>query len=175
MDIAYIDLMQSYVKTTPAILAYKALNHNIDKFWIDWAVDMLMNGFDTEHLVILAGISQPYDQLEFQALTDKVLAELTLDYSNRDEAIRGYVRYLIQTSSTEELTITLSLKLLRELRDLYHEPDYDSNLAVFFSLYYEVDDLQQDEVQWYVDDMDRSNMLSVVKNTFAQWLNENPN
>jgi hypothetical protein len=43
--------MQTFVKTTPAILAYKALNRNIDKFWIDWAVEMLMNGFDTENLV----------------------------------------------------------------------------------------------------------------------------
>lgn len=34
------------------MLAYKVLNNNIDQFWIDWAVEMLMNGYDTEHLVI---------------------------------------------------------------------------------------------------------------------------
>ena len=167
--------MQPSVKTTPAILAYKALNRNIDKFCIDWAVNMLMNGFDTEHLIILAGISAPYDQFELQALTDKVLLELGMDYSNKDEVIKGYVRYLIETGAEEEPNITSSLKLLRELRDLYYELDYDRNLLVFFNLYYGVDDLQQDEVQWYVDDMDRGNMLSVIKNTFAQWLNDNPN
>ena len=173
MDIVYIEPMQSLVKTTSVILAYKALNRNIDKFWIDWAVDMLLNSFDTEHLIILAGISSPYDQFELQTLTDKVLEELGLDYSNKEEVIKGYVRYLIQTGTEEDLNITSLLKLLRELTDLYYELDYDSNLLVFFNLYYGLDDLQQDEVQWYVNNMDRSNMLSIVKNTFDQWLNDN--
>lgn len=173
-DIAYLDPVQPYVKTTPAILAYKVLNRNIDKFWIDWAVDMLMNDFDTDHLVILAGISSPYEQFELQALTDKVLDELSLDYSDKEEVIKGYVRYLIQAGIREELNITFSLKLLRELRDLYNELDYDRSLSTFYALYYGVDDLQKDEVQWYVDGMDRNNMLSVIKNTFVQWLNENP-
>ncbi len=167
--------MQPYVKTTPAILAYKALNRNIDKFWIDWTVDMLMNGFDTEHLVILAGISSPYDQFELQPLTEKVLAELGLDYSDKTKVINGYIRYLIEQGTDDNLDIVSALKLLRELKDFYYELDCDANLAIFFALYWGVDDLQEADVQWYVEGMDRSNMLSVVKGAFARWLNENPN
>lgn len=36
------------VKMTAEILAFKALNRDIDKTWVDWAVNMLMAGFDTE-------------------------------------------------------------------------------------------------------------------------------
>jgi hypothetical protein len=160
-------------KSTAAILAYKNLNRNIDKFWIDWAVEMLMSGFDTENLVILAGISPPYDQFELQSLTNKVLEELRLDYSNREKTIRGYVRYLIQTGTAEELDVISSLKILRELRDLYYELDYDNSILTFYNLYYGLEDLQHDDVQWYVDGMDKDNMLSFVKNTFGQWLREN--
>lgn len=166
--------MQPSVKTTLAILAYKALNRNIDKFWIDWAVDMLMNGFDTEHLIILAGISEPYDQFELRSLTDKVLIELGLDYSNKDEVIKGYVRYLIEMGAEEELDVTSSLKLLRELVALYNEFDYDY-LYVFIVLHWGIDDLLYNEVQWYVEGMDRNNIPLVIKSTFVQWLNDNPN
>ncbi|MFZ4464691.1 MAG: hypothetical protein ACOYN5_12650 [Bacteroidales bacterium] len=52
------------VKTTAEILAFKALNRNIDKTWVDWAVDMLIAGYDTENLTILAGESEPFNQFQ---------------------------------------------------------------------------------------------------------------
>jgi hypothetical protein len=135
---------------------------------------MLMGGFDTEHLVILAGISPPYDQFELQSLTDKVLAELWLDYSDKTKVINGYIRYLIQQGADENLDIASALKLLKELKDFYYELDCDDNLAVFFALYWGLDDLQEAEVQWYVEGMDRDNMMIVVKETFDRWLVEHP-
>lgn len=78
------------VKTTAEILAFKALNRDIDKAWVDWAVDMLIAGYDSEHLTILAGESEPFNQFQIQELADKVLAELQLDYSNKDQTIKNY-------------------------------------------------------------------------------------
>lgn len=69
-----------------------------------------MSGFETESLVILAGISSPYDHFELQSLTYKTLKELGLDYSNKKEAIKRYIRYLIEKSNVEELDITSLLK-----------------------------------------------------------------
>lgn len=39
------------VKSTAEILALKALNRDINKTWVDWAVEMLMAGFDTENCI----------------------------------------------------------------------------------------------------------------------------
>jgi len=50
------------VKSTTEILAFKALNRDINKTWVDWAVEMLMAGFDTENLTILAGEFEPFNQ-----------------------------------------------------------------------------------------------------------------
>jgi hypothetical protein len=125
------------VKSTSAILAYKALARNVDKFWVDWAVEMLMNGFDSEYLIILAGISAPYDQFELQPLAEKVFDELGLDYSDKQLTIKNYVAYLCETGLEENLNRDSTLKILREFRDL----DYDY-LQYFYCLYYGVADLQ---------------------------------
>ena len=67
------------VASTAEILAYKALNRDIGRSWVDWAIEMLFAGFETEHLIILAGETEPYNQFKLQELTNKVLSELQLD------------------------------------------------------------------------------------------------
>ena len=42
------------VKSTIEVLAFKVLNRNVTDVWVDWAIDMMTVGFDTEHLVMLA-------------------------------------------------------------------------------------------------------------------------
>jgi len=160
------------VKSTSAILAYKALDRNVGKFWIDWAVEMLMNGFNSEYLIILAGISSPYDQFELQTIAEKVFNELGLDYSDKYLTIKNYVAYLCETGLEESLNIDSTLKILRKFRDLYLDLDYDY-LQYFYCLYYGVEDLQYDVVQWYVDGLDRSNIFEVVKDYFRKWIDEN--
>ncbi|WP_461790907.1 hypothetical protein [Pedobacter sp.] len=161
------------VKSTHAILAYKALNYDIDQFWIDWAVLMLMNGYDTEHLVILAGISPPYDQFELHSLTSKVLNELHLDYSDKDQITKNYVSYLLATTDFDHFDVDEVLKTLRELRDL-HLSLNNHMLTDFYCLYYGVEDLQHDAIQWYVDGLDRGNIKEVVQRMFTEWLKKNP-
>jgi hypothetical protein len=90
------------VKSTAEILAFKALNRDVDKTWVDWAVDMLIAGFDTEHLTILAGESEPFNQFQMQELAEKVLVELQLDYSDKDQTIKNYACYLIITAPTQK-------------------------------------------------------------------------
>ncbi len=85
------------VKSTTEILALKALNRDINKTWVDWAVEMLMTGFDTENLSILAGEFEPYNQFQLQKLTTKVLDELRLDYSDKDQTIKNYACRLMES------------------------------------------------------------------------------
>ncbi len=62
------------IDSTYEILAFKHLNRNVDKKWIDWAVDMMIAGIETESLIELAGISEPYNQFELKQLTDNVFS-----------------------------------------------------------------------------------------------------
>ena len=93
------------IKSTVEILAFKALNRNIDKTWVDWAVGMLMAGFDTENLVILAGEKRElYNQFYLQDLSTKIIGELQLDYSDKDQTVKNYACYLIDKAQNGEMS-----------------------------------------------------------------------
>ena len=46
------------VEFTYEIIAWKHLNQSVDEKWSAWAVDMMLIGYKTEHLVELAGIDR---------------------------------------------------------------------------------------------------------------------
>ena len=66
----------TYTKSTYEILAWRTLDRGIDDKWVDWAIEMLSSGFETEHLIILAGELKPYNQFYLKELTSKVFKEL---------------------------------------------------------------------------------------------------
>lgn len=160
--------MQSLPDSTHKMLAFKALNRDFDITWTDWAVEMLMNGHDTEHLVILAGMSEPFDYFEMQALTTKVFNELDLDFSDKLQVILNYVRYLIREA---DINHTKPMEVLREVKDLYLELGHEKSLQYFYFLYYAKIDLMEDEIQWYIDGVDRINIDEAIDNFFTEWLN----
>ena len=154
------------VKSTAEILAYKTLNRDVDKNWIDWAVEMLMAGFDTEHLIILAGESEPFNQFQIQGLVDKTLSELQLDYSDSNKVIANYACYLIDESFDGKME---NFKVLGILKDIYIELDYEKYLSDFSSLYYAKDDLTYSESQWYWDGATRENIEEIITKYFKAW------
>lgn len=154
------------VNSTPEILAFKALNRDIDKTWVNWAIDMLKAGYDTEYLTILAGESEPFNQFQMQELTDKVLTELQLKYSDKDQTIKNYASYLIDKSLDGELD---SFKVLDILKDICIELDYVKYLYDFYSLYFAKDDLSYSEIQWYWDGATRQNIDKIITDYFKTW------
>jgi hypothetical protein len=122
----------------------------------------------------LLELAPPYDQFELQSLTDKVLNELYLDYSDKDQIIKNYVSYLLTIIDFDHLNVNEVLKTLRKLKDLYLSLDGNSMLSGFYRLYYGVEDFQHDTIQWYLDGLDRGNIKEVVQRMFAEWINENP-
>jgi hypothetical protein len=156
-----------FIKSTSEILAFKVLNRNIDKKWIDWAVDMMMAGLDTEHLIMLAGENAPFNQFELQELVNKVFEELHIDYSNKDQIIKNYASYLIDKALNNEMD---SFEVLRILKNICIELDYEQYLYDFFSLYYAKDDLIESENQWYWDGATRENIDEIIRSYFEKWI-----
>ncbi len=109
------------VPSTAEILMCKVLDQDIDKMWIDWAVEMLMVGYDTEHLLILAGITLPCNQFYLQELTAKILDELQLDHSDKQQVIKNYACLLIKQALKGELTYASCLSKLNELYLLLYD------------------------------------------------------
>lgn len=88
----------------------KAFNEDIDGTWIDWAIEMIREGYESDDLYILVGINKPYHQFELQRLTDKVFADLDLDYEDKPQMIRNYIYYIISSTKNEPSKYLSTLK-----------------------------------------------------------------
>jgi hypothetical protein len=91
------------IESTKEIILLTLLDKAIDKKWINWAIDMLCNGIETDNLYILAGETEPMNQFEAKKLVLNIFDELKIDYSNKDKIIKDYVLYLIQKVYNNEL------------------------------------------------------------------------
>ena len=158
--------MTDPVLSTCKILMDKSLNKDIDESWIDWALEMMEAGFESNNLYILAGITKPYNQFELQELTSKVLTDLKLDFSDREKVVKDYVYFLISSSINN---VGSYLKTLRELKDIYLDLGMDDDYADFSLLYWAKDDLTETENQYYWDGADSENIDQIITEYFNSW------
>jgi len=160
-------IVMATVASTAEVLIYKILQRHNDEAWVNWAYEMLVAGFETESLLVLAGMRANLDYFEMWDLTDKVLKELKIDYADQDKIITEYVSYVANRvlSGAEK-----PLAALRTLKNIYFELDYDLLLLDFHDLYYAWEDLQHGEDQWYLDGVDRSNIDQAITSCFRQRL-----
>ncbi|QQS37377.1 MAG: hypothetical protein IPM56_05320 [Ignavibacteriales bacterium] len=159
--------MTPKVLSTYRILYKKAFNEDIDESWIDWAVEMMLAGYESDSLYILAGISKPYNQFELQELTHKVLSELNLEYKDKHLTIRNYAYYIISNTVAKPENYLATLK---ELKDICLGLDYDQEYMNFYLLYFAKEDLNESENQWYWDDANRSNIDTIIKEQFLNYI-----
>ncbi|MFT3704368.1 MAG: hypothetical protein QM802_18510 [Agriterribacter sp.] len=154
------------VKSTAEILAFKVLNRSVNSAWVEWALDMMTVGFDTEHLRILAGELEPFNQFEMQDLTTKVLNEINLDYSNKERIIENYCCYLIDKALDDN---SQTEHVLRYLKDLCVERYYDKSLFDFYLLYFAKQELMDTDNQFYWNGADKSNIDNIINEHFIKW------
>ncbi len=159
--------MAEPVLSTYKILKEKACNADINESWVDWAIEMMEAGFEVDSLYQLAGISKPFNQFELQDLTNKVLEDLGLDYLDKEKTIKNYAYFIIK-SNVENASKYYDV--LKELRDIYYELDMDSEYQDFALLYWAKEDLISEEVQWYWDGADKTNIDRIIKEQFELWI-----
>lgn len=147
----------------------KSLNHDIDESWIDWAIEMMEAGFQSENLYILAGATKPYNQFELQELTNKVLQDLDLDSDNKTQVIKNYTYYLISTSIYKP---EVYYSTLLELRNICQDLEMDREYMNFYCLFYAKDDLLVSVNQWYWDGATRENIDQIITDHFIDWRNK---
>lgn len=158
-----------YIKSTYSILALYVLNRDADDSWAIWALDMLGAGFETEHLVILAGAREPYNQFYMRDLTARVFSELSLDFSAFDRVINDYALWLVEETLTGHLHYSI---VLAKLKDLYQQFGYPDSLSPFYLLYWADDDLKHGDVQWYWEGATKENMSAITRDYFQEWVKD---
>lgn len=158
---SYLHPMQP-VANTPEIVYYKATNKYPGDALVQWAIDMLEAGYDTEHLRILAGETPPYDALYLQPLTDKVFNELGLDITHTADMANKYICWLIGEALSGNKTYTEVLRLLANL-------SYQTEDAELFSVLYNALDWRIEDVTWFFPHATRENLHDIITTQFTQW------
>jgi len=151
--------MKELVLSTHQILKNKVFNCDFDESWIDWAIDMIEAGFNSENLYTLAAASKPYNQ---QALQD-----FNLSFANKNLVIKKYVYFIV----TNAIYKTNSyFKALRELKDICISMQYDELYMPFYLLYFAKVDLAECDHQLYWDGADKTNIDQIITTQFAEWI-----
>lgn len=159
----------SYIRSTYEVLAFKVLNRDVGESWIEWAHQMILRGHETEHLIILAGVSRPYNQFYLRDLTSEVLRELSLDVGAQERVLRNYSAYL----AGEVLEGKRNYReVLQELKDTYIGLDYEKFLFDFYLLFYAMDELEYADDQQYWPNATRRNIHSIITEYFRNWIRE---
>lgn len=147
LDATLNEILQK-VPSTAEILIYKQQNFNINTQWKDWALEMLMAGYETENLFILAGEDIHCNPFEFTELTDKIFEELHLNEIDANSIITLYslfiVKSVIQSPDKNKVSAALN-KLEQECIN----NEYNTFLYNFYLLSNAIDELKALGEQWY--------------------------
>ena len=124
--------------TTAEIAAFRALNKDFDMRLVDWVLNMLESGHDTEALRILSGETTPFNQFEIQALVDQALQNLGIaPISNIDDAAKMLVSVRVQETFDYNTSIEATLS---ELYQLYIELNHHPDIQDFYLLHFASED-----------------------------------
>lgn len=136
---------------------------------VDWAINAMCCGEDSPSLRILAGLTPPLSSFEVREYASKALRELEIEIPQGAEAISAYARDLVEEIVNSPETMQRNLRILC---DMCIAEDYQEDIYDFYMLRWAFVDLQQEEVQWYWDGADRSNIQELVLNRCRDWLAE---
>ena len=154
------------ILSTYKILKDKVFDFDIDESWIEWAVEMMQAGFQVESLYQLAGISKPFNQFELQELTNSVLQDLKLEFTDKEKVVRDYVYHIISNAVDNP---KLYIETLREINNIYIDLNMEQEYTQFHLLYFAKSDLLETENQWYWDGANQTNIDMIIKEQFDIW------
>jgi len=128
IDIKIINIVQEEIYK---LLAQRALSNFDSKKLIDWAI-MLMNlGFDSESLIILAGLDSDTTE-EREKYFWQIIDELGLDKNRTDyELFESYSVYIAEEVVNKKITPMDGLKIMQ---DIVRSTDYCNKYIQFYEI-----------------------------------------
>lgn len=157
---------------TYKIVAYKVNPNFQTDECVDWAIDLLEKGIETEHILIIAALDKPTNYFETTQYVEKALQELKLTSLTGREGIIS-----LATFYASEIAKSCNVRTnLKKLCDLCIDLDYNKLIFDFYLLYWAWSDLDfGNEIQEYWPDATKDNIESIAVNYARNWISENKN
>lgn len=121
--------MRTRPATTSEIVALHVLGRRTDQLVVDWAVDLLVRGYDTPSLRQLAGESEPFDWYEIEKLLKRIFRDLKVVVPEelmtaRLLLVSEQIRQLLASNASSD-------EAMNELLQLYYALDEPKELFDF--------------------------------------------
>jgi hypothetical protein len=152
-------------------------HHGIEHFnsdlTVDWAIDLIESGIETDNVLMLASFSKPVDSVEIRPYVSAVLADLDLEEKEGGEAIFALIEhYLSRIIIGDSIRGYLTL-----LYDLFLEKDGFNNndnfgLMPFYLLYHGWSELEDVGVNYYFEGANLDNIEDVTKGQAQIWIDK---
>jgi hypothetical protein len=156
---------------TYIVVAHSEIQPFDTNICIDWAVEMMMLGYETPSLLMLSSFnkSQKYYTSYFEIIDylNHSISELGLDLKKDENGILSYASYYINKIARQE-DIRENLCTVSEIYDIndFGKPIYDFRL-----LYWAWDQLDYDEVyNHYWEEATASNIEQIVLEVAQNWI-----
>lgn len=133
---------------------------------IDWAMDLLSKGIESEHILILASFSKPVMKSDIQPYVYGALQELGLEEKYANYSVKANVQYHLE----QILQGNNVRKNLSAIYNLFSFDEDELNLYSFYLLYHAWDQLEEINENYYIEDATLDNIESILKEESQIWL-----
>jgi len=137
-------------------------------FAIDWALNLMTNGIESENILILSSFSKPIDQYEIRPYVTAALVDLHLPEFTGIRAKLQKARYHLN----EIIGNHAIRQQLKQLAELCVSTEYNYGLYPFYLLYFGWWDLDDNGVNYHYEGATKSNIEQIVKEEANKWLGQ---
>jgi hypothetical protein len=147
--------------------------HNVAGYFkydlaVDWAIELIRKGFDTDNILILASFSKPVDSTEIRPYVSAVLNDLGLEEKSGNIGVIGITHFYLQ-----EILNDNSIRLnLFELYKLCIETNHEYGLSTFYLIHCGWEDLEDIGVNNYCEGNDPKSILETLRKEAKLWINQ---
>lgn len=150
------------------IQSHKELEHFDYSKAVDWAIDLIRQGKETDNVLMLASFSEPIDRFEIRPYVTNVLNDFGLEELDYKNAVIAETHYHLN----EILNDRQIRKNLQSLYQLCVDNDYESGLMNFYLIYHGWDELEEIGVNYYFEGADLDNIEEVLKKEARKWIDK---
>lgn len=157
--------MTTHEKYTELLLWHRGVEHFDYGPIIDWAIELIRNGQETENVLILASFSKPIDSDEIRPYVTGALKELGLEEKYGKYSNIAQVHYAVE----QILADAEVRKHLSELYQLSLESNFEPGLNPFYLLYHAWSSLEADGSNYYYEGVTLENIKEALHQEAENW------
>lgn len=152
---------------TYKLLAQRLLTFFDSKKMVDWAMILLQNGYESESLIILAGLDTDTTQ-EREKYFWQSISELQIDINVTDfELIDNYAIYIAKSVVDKQINPYSGLEIMQ---DIVRESDYSKRYIQFYELDEDIDYLKYDNRTIFNTGLTLENKENFIRKEFELFL-----